>query len=837
MKALVVTADPATEERIVGLFTGRQRGIRVCRTVAEAIEAADEQAFPFALVDLRLDDATRLCRRLHDRPEAERGYLIGMTEAESPGALREAIEAGIDDYLAHPVAVPALQIKLALGERDLARRRRRLVEKNEIGESSAAGGDSASEAAEGLRRREEYFRTLLESTSDLLSILDLDGQILYQSPSSQRILAQPPERMVGANLFEYIHPDDRARFHGALQEVLHEAGATTSIEARFRHAESDWRFVESLLENLAANPVLGGVLVTSRDITQRRKVSGALERERAFFRQLFDNSPAGIVILDNEDRVVDANRSWVDLFQFEVADIARRPLSEFVVPEDLAAEARELSRIVAEGQTIDRETIRRRKDGTGVDVSILSFPIELAERRIGAYGIYSDISERKNAERKLFHEAFHDALTGLPNRSLLEERLERSLRRAQRRDDYQFALLFIDLDGFKGINDTLGHAAGDDLLVEMARRLEGCLRPGDTVARLGGDEFNILLDDVREVADATRVADRILASLASPFDLAGQEVTSCSGSIGIALSSAGYASVEDLMRDADLAMYRAKSRGKARYELVDEAEHEAAVGRIDLANALGRAIDEGEIELVYQPIVALADRRLVGFEALGRWRHPERGVLAPAEWLDTLRESSGLERYTSFVLTEVTRRLAAWAERFPEHEGALVSINLAAEELAAPDLVDRLDQARREHRVHPASLALELSEENLDVPTENLEETLWQLRQRGYRVTVDDYGTARSSVATLHRMPLDSLKIDGTFVQNLAPGGDHQEIVRAMAALGESLGLQVVAECVENAEQVEALRRLGVQFAQGHHFSRPLSAEDATRLLGSGLSG
>ncbi|MEM8934088.1 MAG: diguanylate cyclase, partial [Acidobacteriota bacterium] len=732
-----------------------------------------------------LDEGTLdLCRRLGLVAVADRSYVIAITRDETPAGLRAAIEAGVDDYVSSPLSMAALQIKLALGERNLARRRRRQAEVRRATARPEPVADPSE--VEGLRRREEYFRSLLESSSDLVSILDIDGQILYQSPSSQRLLAQPSERMMGANVFEYIHADDRALVHGALHEVMLEAGAKGSVQARFRHGDDTWVYLESVLENLIDNPVLGGVLMSSRDVAQRRKVASALKRERAFFRQLFDNSPAGIVILDNQDRVVDANRSWVDLFQFTVDEIAGKPLSDFFVSDTLRAEAVELSRLVTERQTVDIETVRRRKDGSDVDVSILGFPIELADQRIGAYGIYNDITERKNAERKLFHGAFHDALTGLPNRSLLEERLERSLRRSQRRDDYEFALVFIDLDGFKQINDTLGHAAGDELLIEMARRLEGCLRPGDTVARLGGDEFNILLDDFHEVADATRVADRILASLAEPFDIAGQEVTSCTGSIGIAFSTAGYDTVDDLMRDADLAMYRAKSRGKARYELVDGALQQEATDRLDQEQALIQALDADQFELVYQPLYALGDRRIVGFEALGRWRHPERGVIAAADWLPTLRAIGGIVRYGRWVLDTALRQLGEWTRRFPEHDGALVSINLSAEELGDPELLDHLDARRDEHGVHPAAIALEVSEQV--IPQGEIGDILWSLRQRGHRVTIDDFGTAASSIPTLQELPIDTVKIDSTFVRSMGPGGAEQEIVRALTALGDSLG-------------------------------------------------
>ncbi|MCG8463146.1 MAG: PAS domain S-box protein, partial [Holophagales bacterium] len=652
MKALVVVADPELREEIADFFARRNHPIISCGTSLEAREHLEQHPFQFVIVDQGADDRILdLCRAVRAQPMTANSYVLVALTEESPAALRDAMLAEVDDYLASPIRLGSLQLRLAIGERDLARRvkqqdfeqRLELAERryrtlvqtmnegmiqvdpdgriefanarmstftgytvdeltgqpaDELlveeefraklpGQTLLGSGIGSEEytlplqtkeggrtwvklvgapipsgdgrlgsvglvqdlteqraAEEGLKHREEYFRALLESSSDLISILGDDGRVKYQSPSSQRLLDRLPESLIGDDFVSLIHGDDLGDFERALAECRATPAKQATAQIRLRHRGGEWLYFEALLRSLLDDPLLEGVVITSRDVRERRKVEAALKRERAFFQQLFRNSPAGIVILDNKDRVVDANRSFVDLFQFEVDDIAGHPLSDFVVPDELRSEARELSQSVFQNQAVERETVRARKDGSSVDVAILGYPIELADRKIGAYGIYSDISERKAAERKLFHEAFHDTLTGLPNRALLAERLERDLRRAKRKEDYQFALLFIDLDRFKVINDSLGHAAGDELLVEMARRLEQCLRPGDTVARLGGDEFNIILEDIQEAADATRVAERILDSLSQPFEIADQEVVS-SGSIGIAFSSTGYASSDD----------------------------------------------------------------------------------------------------------------------------------------------------------------------------------------------------------------------------------------------------------------------------------------------------
>ncbi len=686
-------------------------------------------------------------------------------------------------------------------------------------------------AEEGLRFREQYFRALLENASDLITLLDLDGRILYQSLSSQRLVGLPADDLVGRDFHELLHEADRERFAGAIRTSLEQAGAGDPVELRLRHTDGHWCELESLVNNMLDNPVVGGVVVTSRDVTERRGVEVALKRERAFFQQLFRSSPAGIVILGNDDRVVDANDAFVDLFGYEVDEIAGRPLNELIVPEKLHAEASELSRSVIRQQTVDRETVRRRKDGTAVDVAILGSPIELATQRIGAFGIYTDITERKNAERKLFHDAFHDALTGLPNRTLLSERLERSLRRSKRRTDYQFALLFIDLDRFKVINDSLGHAAGDELLIEISRRLEGCLRPGDTVARLGGDEFTIILEDVQEVADATRVSERILEALGKPFVVTGQEVVS-SGSIGIAFSSTGYDRADDIVRDADLAMYRAKSAGKARYEIFDTEMHRGAVERLKLETELRHAIERKQLRVHYLPVVSLTSGRMVGFEALVRWQHPERGLVRSGELVPVCEETGLIVPLGRWMLAQACRQLVAWQKRFPEHDCLLVSLNLSVQEISAPDFVSRIDQILKKTGAPASALGFEVTESLMSGEAAGeVAETLWQLQKRGFRLYIDDFGTGYSSLSALHRYPIDSLKIDSSFVGDLEPGGESLEIVRAVAALGESLGLTVIAEGVEDREHLEQLRKLGVGYAQGYYFSQPLPGAEVEKLI------
>lgn len=814
MSVLLVLTDDALERQLKDFFTRRGHGVATCASPDSAREALAREAYSYVLIDLEVDgEAADLCRVIRELPHGDGVYSLVLPAAESVEAMRAALAAGADDYLPKPVDQAALQLRLALGERRLAARQQQRKQ----------------QAEESLRYRERYFRSLLENSSDLITIVDAEGHILYQTPSSEHLLGWNADEMMGWNLIEHVHPDDREQVGVTLVECVGAAGVAPSLQCRIRRRGGDYRPFESLFKNLLADPVVGGVVVTSRDISEHRRLEAELKRERVFFQQLFANSPTGIVILDPEGRVVDANQSFLELFRCELDDVRRKLLDESIVPAELADEAARLARAVADRKPVlEHETTRRRRDGAMVEVAITSYPIEISGRLIGAFGIYGDIAQRKQFERQLYHHAYYDALTGLPNRALLAERLERALRHLERRDDYAFALLFIDLDRFKLINDSLGHEAGDEVLKEMARRLEGCLRPGDTTARLGGDEFTVILDGLQHQRDATRVADRVLAALGRPLTVAGREVV-VSGSIGIAYGSRRHASADEILRDADLAMYRAKTAGKAVYAIFDAEMHERALQRLELESELRRAIEGEELLLYYQPMVSLATRRVVGFEALARWQRPDGGLVAASELIPICEETGLIVPLGAWVVREVARQVAAWQQRHPDRD-SLVTVNLSAKEALHPSFLEIVDAAVAETGVHPAAIGFEMTE-SLLVSGDKISQVLWELRNRGFRLYVDDFGSGHASLSTLYRFPIDALKIHRSFVQKLAPGSESVEIVRAIAALGGSLGLLVVAEGVENREQLARLRQLELTYAQGFLFGRPLPHDKAEKLL------
>ena len=454
------------------------------------------------------------------------------------------------------------------------------------------------------------------------------------------------------------------------------------------------------------------------------------------------------------------------------------------------------------------------------------------------------VIEREQAEERLLH-ARHDALTQLPNRAALLDRLEQAIKGATRRKGYMFAVLFLDLDRFKIVNDSLGHMAGDQLIVECARRLTTCLRQADTVARateederpppgtvarLGGDEFIVLLEDIRDVSDGIRVAERLQRELASPFTLAGQQVFT-SASIGIALSTTGYSTAEDILRDADIAMYRAKALGKARWEVFDEAMRAHALSRLQMETDSRRALESEEFRVHYQPIVSLPSGCISGFEALVRWQQGERGMISPLEFIPVAEETGLILGIGKWVLREACHQIRVWHERFPREPPLTMSVNLSAKQFAQADLADRVGRILHETGVPAENLELEFTERVSMEDVEHSQRSIQALKRLGVRLVIDDFGTGYSSLSYLRRFSIDTLKIDRSFISQLDVNQESREIVRAITTLAHNMGMNVVAEGTETATQAAYLEQFGCDYAQGYFFFKPADAATVEALL------
>ena len=503
-----------------------------------------------------------------------------------------------------------------------------------------------------------------------------------------------------------------------------------------------------------------------------------------------------------------------------------------VHPEDLPALQADVAAHL-EGRTpsLDCEHRVLRKDGSYRWVLARAVAVlddDGKPRRLA--GTLSDITARKKAEELLRYQAVHDVLTGLPNRAAFLERLERSVARCRFNPDYRFAVFFLDLDRFKLVNDSLGHLSGDQLLVAVARRLVGCLRPGDMVAHAGGDEFTLLVDHIDAPLDASYVARRVQKSLSTPFNLGGQDVF-VSASMGIALSGA-YERSDEMLRDADTAMYRAKSRGAGGYELFDREMQAQSLSRLQLETDLRRALDRDEFRLHYQPIVALKSGSITGFEALLRWQHPERGLLYPGAFLSVAEETGLILGISEWVMRQCCAQALEWKRGHPALDPPLtMSMNLTSQSFTRSDVERLVNETLARSGLEGRQLQLEITESVFMEDLDAVVAVLLALKGRQVEFHIDDFGTGYSSLSYLHRLPTEVLKIDRSFVGRMGQAGDDGVIVRTIVELAHNLGRRVIAEGVETAEQLARLRALGCEHAQGYYFARPLPAAEADALL------
>jgi diguanylate cyclase (GGDEF)-like protein/PAS domain S-box-containing protein len=560
----------------------------------------------------------------------------------------------------------------------------------------------------------------------------------------------------------------------------------------------------------------------------KHKAEQTLKESEERYRLLVELSPEAIVV-QSDERIVYANPAAANLFGATGGENLRGlAVADFVHP-DHRRNFRAHERHLQGSQQSDLKAEKFvRLDGEVRDVEVVMASVTYGGKPATQI-LTRDITERRRAEEQLLHDAFHDSLTGLPNRALFLDHLNLAVNHSRRRRGSLFAVLFIDLDRFKVINDSLGHMVGDELLVAIARRLEICLRDGDTIARLGGDEFTILLDGITDYGDAQRVAERIQEVLEQPFSLAGRELF-VTASVGIKYSGGGDEQPEELLRDADTAMYCAKALGKAQYQVFDARMHMQALTLLEIESDLRRAIDREEFEVNYQPIVSLESGRICGFEALVRWRHPVRGLILPSEFIPVAEETGLILQIDRWVLKQACLQMRGWQEALPVTRQMKISVNLSCKQFMQPAVVGQVLETLRETGLDPGSLKLEITESVMMEKGDYAMSVLEQLSQAGIELSLDDFGTGYSSLSYIHRFPVTTLKIDQSFIKRIG-SEQNGEIVRAVIALARNLGLEVVAEGIETVMQFDQLKALGCEQGQGYYFSQPIGGESATELL------
>jgi PAS domain S-box-containing protein len=615
---------------------------------------------------------------------------------------------------------------------------------------------------------------------------------------------------------------------------------------------SYWFDLREWVRGLAALVLLFDFYTVYQHLQLHRIRRQLAERDQ-LFQLISENAADMIALVDGEGRRLYNSPAYEKILGYSSEDLKTTSSFEQIHPDDRlrVLQAAENARMSGQGECVEYRI--RHKDGSWRTLESTASAIRNAQGQTDKLVIVNrDITERKRAEELLAHNAFHDALTDLPNRALFLDRLQHALTLSKRHADYKFAVLLIDIDEFKVINDSLGHTAGDQLLIQIGQRLKDAVRRADTVARprtdgendkpanddrlarLGGDEFTILLDDIRDPIEAVRVAERVQAELATPFVVDRQEIV-ISASIGIASSSNPHTQVEDLMRDADIAMYRAKRSGKARCEVSDPAMHANAVKRLQLETDLRKAFEQGEFRVYYQPIISVQTGKITGFEALTRWQRPE-GILSPISFIAVAEEIGLIIPMNRQLLQEACANLLSWQSQFPSNPPLTMSVNITPKEFAQSDLASEIGKTLKRVGLDPSCLQLEIIETIAMGDAEKSGQVLAQLKALGVRLSIDDFGTGYSSLSRLRRIPVDTLKIDRAFIMNMDSDSESREIVRIIITLAHNLGLKVVAEGTETEEHINLLKQLNCEMAQGYSFSRPADAQAMLKLLASNRS-
>jgi diguanylate cyclase (GGDEF)-like protein/PAS domain S-box-containing protein len=802
---VVLVVDDDAAIRLLSRETLEQAGFDVIEAEdgRGAVSLFEEVHPDIILLDVTMPemDGFTVCASVRRMPAGERVPVLIMTGLEDVESIHHAYNVGATDFITKPINWVLLGHRVQYILR-------------------------ASMAVDSLFRSEAKNRAILNAIPDMMVRIGKDGTCLEFKGGKGSDVWVSSGNVRGRKIYEII-PAQIA------QRVMHNAGEATSTgEIQVFEFQLS---MNGTTQDCEARVVVSGrdeALAIVRDITERKCAEEALRKSEERYALAAKAANDGLWDWDLKTNEVYYSPRWKSLVGFEEEEVRNSPQEWFsrIHPDDLDRLKLEISTHL-EGITSRIEHKHRVRHRDGSYRWMLARGIAVRDGDGKAYriaGSHTDITEQKQAEEQLLRDALYDALTNLPNRALLMDRLSHGLKRMRRTPGYVFALLFLDLDRFKVINDSLGHVIGDQLLIQIARRLESCLRPGDTVARLGGDEFVVLLDNIRDVHNAKLVADRIQGEMMAPFTLAGNKAFT-TVSIGIAMSSDGYEKPEDIIRDADIAMYRAKSLGRARFEVFEQSMYVQAMAILQMETDLRDALQRKEFHIHYQPIVSLETGSVVSLEALLRWHHRERGLLLPCDFLPLAEETGMIIPIGEWVIRTVCSQIKTWQE-----EGLpplRVSVNISALQFREKDFVEMVSQILKKTALESHCLELEITESTIIENTEFAKAVLYRLKALGIHLSLDDFGTGYSSLSYLQHFPLDSLKIDNSFINRLQSGAASIEIIQAIVSLGKGLGMEVIAEGVETEEQLIHLKSLNCQKGQGYIFARPLDQMEIRKVI------
>lgn len=684
---------------------------------------------------------------------------------------------------------------------------------------------------ERLLKSEERYRVLSEGIAHHVWTALPGGRLDYINERVVNYFGVPEKKLLAEGWESMVHPEDLPAAMERWEQSI-KTGEYFEAKSRLRKADGEylWHMTRAI-PGFDSDGQITKWFGTNTDIEAQIRADRALRESEHKLRSLLKSMSEGLMKVSNDYVIEFVNERFCEMTGYEEDELLGRITFDLLFDDETVEFIKRRNERRLQGVYEHYELSLKKKSGEKLWVLVGGAPTHDGEGNIiGSMGVFTDITKRKLAEDRLVHDAFHDSLTGLANRALFTDHLRLRIERAKREQETHFAVLFIDFDRFKVINDSLGHAQGDKLLVAVGQRLSSTMRTSDLIARLGGDEFTILLNELEDASHAVSIAERIQELLQKPFALETGEVF-MSASIGIALGLEGRVTAEDMLRNADIAMYRAKSKGKARHQLFDQAMHEEALSQLKVETDLRQALSRNEFLLHFQPIFNLHTKTIVGFESLVRWRHSTRGLIPPEEFIPIVEENGLILPLGRWIIYESCRQMYEWQKLNPAARNLAINVNLSCKQFLQLDLAEQVMALLVATKLDPASLKLEITESHVMENGEAAVKMMDRLRAIGVEISLDDFGTGYSSLSYLHRLPVTNLKIDRSFVNQITGSGESSKLVNTIITLAHTLKMNVTAEGIENAEQLIQLKEFNCENGQGYYFSKPLEADAISELI------